>query len=561
MRSGSGRELAFALVLTSGGLAAAPLAAVALVERASPSSFTGDLRSLPVEPDWRPGDPIRDLPRRARPPQISPTALPESGPDPLLALQRQARGPGDPGFATPLHVYAGAPFTGMNPADPVGDVSREHYIQAVNASGGAQFRVFDKATGAVLSGPTAMHSLGSGVCASGAGDPIVVWDGLAERWFMLEFGSGSNLCVYLSKTGDPILGGWWNYVVPTPSFPDYPHVGVWPNAYVVTTNEADPTIYALERAPMLGGGTMQIVRLTAPPVSYFGFQVVTPADLDGWASPPAGAKPVVARHYDDEADGAPADPLFDAIELWQVDVDWASPGSAALVGFESVAVPDFSSETCGGYTSFSCVPQPPPGTTPKLDPVREPLMYRLAYRNFVDHEALVGAFMSDALDFPDHHSVRWFELRRTGGGPWSDVQDGTYAVDATHRFMGSAAMDGAGDLAIAFNVSSTAVAPGARYAGRLAADPLNTLPQGEYVLRAGTTKNGTNRYGDYTDLTVDPVDDCTFWYTAMYNPASTWSTVVGAVRFDACAAGVAYLFADGFETGDFTRWSATGTTP
>ena len=131
-------------------------------------------------------------------------------------------------------------------------------------------------------------------------------------------------------------------------------------------------------------------------------------------------------------------------------------------------------------------------------------------------------------------------MRRTGGpaNPWVLHQEGTFGGDTNspppNLFMGSVAMDGAGNIALGYNVSSQTVYPSIRYAGRLAADPLGTLPQGEYTLINGTAVNGSNRYGDYAAMSVDPVDDCTFWFTGEWNATGQWSTRIGAFKFDAC---------------------------
>jgi len=174
------------------------------------------------------------------------------------------------------------------------------------------------------------------------------------------------------------------------------------------------------------------------------------------------------------------------------------------------------------------------GAANSLDPLREVVMHRLAYRNFGTHETLVGNFVTD-IDGNNTGGVRWFELRKIGPGPWTLFQEGTYAPTAAdNRWIGAIAMDGTGNIALGFNVSSGTVHPSLRYAGRLAGDPLGTLPQGEHLLVAGTGTNGSNRWGDYAAMSVDPVDDCTFWFTGEWNATPQWSTRIGAFRFDAC---------------------------
>ena len=162
-------------------------------------------------------------------------------------------------------------------------------------------------------------------------------------------------------------------------------------------------------------------------------------------------------------------------------------------------------------------------------------MFRLQYRNMGNYEVLVGNLVTD-VDGSDHGGIRWFELRKTGAANWSLFQEGTYAPDANHRWMGAISMDGSGNIAVGYNVShDTDVYPSLRYVGRLASDPVGTMPQGEYILVDGSSPNGSNRYGDYSAMSVDPADDCTFWFTGMYNVSSSWSTRIGAFKFDTCS--------------------------
>jgi hypothetical protein len=183
-------------------------------------------------------------------------------------------------------------------------------------------------------------------------------------------------------------------------------------------------------------------RFTAPGLAAFGFESLTPADLDGAALPPAGAPAVFARHRDDEAHNPPGNPAIDFIDMWEFHVDFATPASSTFTQLPSITISDFSSEL-NGFTAFNCFPQP---SGPTLDPLREVIMYRLGYRNFGTHQALVGNFVTDADGEPDNPpslergGVRWFELRKTGAA-WSLFQEGTHSPDANPRWMGAIAMD------------------------------------------------------------------------------------------------------------------------
>ncbi len=492
-----------------------------------------DLRQLPVAPEWEAGDPIKEIPRRSTSRPLfrgEPERTFEE--DPLLIQQDSAIAPAiDAAFTTPILNFAGQGYTGVNPPDTVGDAGPSHYIQMINGSGGARMTIYDK-SGALVSGPTQLDSLGSGDCASGLGDPIVLWDPLASRWMLSEFSNaGNKMCVYVSKTSNPVTGGWWAYAFQAPSFPDYPHYGVWPDAYYVGTNESSPAVYAFDRAKMLNGQAATFQRFTASSLAGFSFQIVTPADLDGATAPPSGARGIFARHRDDEVHNSGSNNTSqDYLDIFEFHVDWTTPANSTFTGPVSVAMAEIDSSLCG-LTSFNCIPQPGSSTT--LDPLREVIMNRLQYRNFGSYQSLVGSLVTD-VNGADRAGVRWFELRKSGSS-WTLAQQGTYSPDATNRWMSSAAMDGSGNLAIGYSVSaSSSVYPGIRFAGRLTTDPAGSLPQGEGTLVSGSAANGSNRWGDYSALSVDPSDDCTFWYTTQYSPSSSWATRIGTFKFDAC---------------------------
>ncbi len=290
-----GRVMTVAAVLVIAAAAAPPAGAgqgdggattpVVVSPPVTPFVVDVDLRDLPSPPEWQPGMPVREVPRREfHPPAVVP---PEPGPhgDPLADLQRSVGESWGDAFTTPSRNFTGFGFQGVNPSDPVGDVGPNHYIHASNSTGSSVIRIYDKAEPAPnLLASTTMSAIagGTGACASGYGDPVVIHDQFADRWLLTEFASsGNNLCVYVSQTADPVAGGWYVYQFSFPSFPDYHKWGVWRNAYGMAANESSPSAYAFDRSAMLAGAAATYQRFTAPDLSGFGFQCLTPADTDG----------------------------------------------------------------------------------------------------------------------------------------------------------------------------------------------------------------------------------------------------------------------------------------
>jgi hypothetical protein len=244
-----------------------------------------------------------------------------------------------------------------------------------------------------------------------------------------------------------------------------------------------------------------------------------PSDLDGSTPPPAGSPNYVVGL------GATANTLA----LWKFHVDWTTPANTTFSGPTTLATAAFS-EACGGGT---CIPQE--GTSQQLDSLADRLMYRLEYRNFGDHESLVVAHSVAA---GSSTGIRWYEIRNPGGTP-TIYQQGTYAPDSAYRWMPSIAMDASGDIALGYSVSSSSMYPSIRVTGRLAGDPLGQMTQGESTIVAGSGAQTGNlsRWGDYSSMSVDPTDDCTFWYTNEYLTSSgsfNWHTRIGSFKLGSC---------------------------
>ena len=439
---------------------------------------------------------------------------------------------------------------GVSPPDTVGDVGPHHYVQWVNFS----YAVWNK-QGTLLFGPVNGNTIWSGfggMCeARNNGDPIVLYDPIADRWLLSQLAfidpSEYHQCVAVSQTPDP-TGPWYRYdfLFSTTMLNDYPKFGVWPDGYYLGINQfaginprqwAGQGVMAFERDKMLQGLPAQTIyfNLFGVNVNYGG---AIPSDLDGPVLPPAGAPNVFVEMDDDSFGWTP----FDRLSLWNFHVDWTTPANSTfgvagnpneVIDVGAAGFP-FDSDMCG-YVN-SCIPQL--GTSVKVAAMSDRLMYRVVYRRWPDRESLTLNHTID-VDATDHAGVRWYELRRAGGS-WAIHQAGTHAPDALHRWMASAAMDGDGDLAIGYSTSHGTVSPTIRYAGRAQGDPPGTLPWAETALVANAgAQTALSRWGDYSMLSIDPVDDCTFWYTQEYYAAVTgsgWSTRVGSFRFPGCVA-------------------------
>jgi uncharacterized repeat protein (TIGR01451 family) len=440
-----------------------------------------------------------------------------------------------PQMPDPILSFNGIQFPGVGcncaPPDPNGEVGETQYVQMVNEG----FQVFDKATGASVLVPQSISSVWAGfggVCeTAGSGDPVVLYDQLANRWLISQF-AGSSIptdeCIAVSTTSDA-TGTWNRYAFHLGSnFFDYPHLGVWPDGYYMAMNIFNssgtaflgPQAFAFDREAMLAGQPAAFVTpgITGGPNE----DSFLPSDLDGSILPPLGApNPFVSF------------PGTNTYKVRHFHADFNNPGNSTFNLFASPAAAGFSI-LCP--TTRNCVPQLGGTGSNALDAIGDRLMFRVAYRNFGDHDAVVGNFTVSAGGVA---GIRWFELRGVTGGPVTVAQESTYQPDSTWRWMGSAAMDSAGNLAIGFSASSASINPQLRYAGRLATDPPNQLAQGEAHLFDGTgSQTGTNgRWGDYSALTVDPVDDCTFWYTNEYYATTgsfNWRTRIGSFKFAEC---------------------------
>ncbi|MCB9135042.1 MAG: hypothetical protein H6636_06425 [Anaerolineales bacterium] len=449
---------------------------------------------------------------------------------------------------TPIVSFDAVPnIAGFTPPDPNGDVGPNHIVVMSNV----HFAVYNK-TGSVLYGPVTNNTLWSGFggdCETdNSGDPVVLYDQFHDRWLLSQFTSSGPTyfnCVAISTSGDP-TGTYYRYAVSTgTNFPDYPKYGIWSNAYYISTREfAGGTTfvgvgaYAMQISDVINGNPNPVIlSFLAAPVGG-GYNVgdgLLPADLDGNTLPPTNDEYYMGSMDDGAAYGAPQD----ALTLWKFHPDFGTPANSTFALVNTLPITNFDTQfsLCSGR---SCIPQP--GTSTRLDILsyRQRPIWRLAYRNFGDHESLVTNQSVEAA--PGIAGNRWWEIRDPGGSPVI-YQEGTYAPgvsDGIHRWMASVAMDSSGNIAMAYSASDgTSTFPSIWYTGRLASDPLGTMPQGEgsIVNGSGSQLSTGNRWGDYSSLTIDPVDDCTFWAVNEYYPTTStagWQLRVGAFKFDQC---------------------------
>jgi hypothetical protein len=501
-----------------------------------PTVWKGDLRDLP-QIGAAGGDAPDIMPVRLTPMEMK--ALDAK------AAQRSAQlmGPvtgGENPAPPPIANFAGMSFSANGagwPPDTNGDVGPNHYIQTVNTSVG----IYNKTTGAAISTVTFdaffTGPAGTPCDTSNQGDPVVLYDPAVDRWIVTDFAwfnfnTGPYYeCIAISQTGDPVAGGWYFYALQANTgtfagdyFNDYPKLGVWPDGYYMSANmfEAVGTgfgvrLWGLNKTPLLTGGALQEVHFDLCLDGACGSFL--PSNLRGTA-PPAGAPNYFAQI------AAP-----DILNIYEFDADFVTPANSTLTGPVSVPIAPFN-----GYTG--AIPQP--GTDIGLDTLSFRLMMQLQYRNFGSYQSL---WATHTVAEGGLAVARWYEVRDPGGTPTLFQQGSLNPGDGINRWMASIAADRDGNAAIGYSAANSSVYPGIRYTGRLNGELSDQMPQTERVLVNGTGSQTNNcggrpcdRWGDYSTMSVDPTDDCTFWYTQEYYTASggNWQTRIGSFKFPSC---------------------------
>lgn len=435
--------------------------------------------------------------------------------------------------------------------DTNGDIGPSHYIQAVNNL----YRVYSPSTGQILEWYRAISSLFEGfggLCENNdEGSPIVLYDHLADRWVISQMARNTvapnfeyHQCIAISSSPDPVSGSWFLYdfqvITSSANLYTSPKLAVWTNGYYMTLDQwkynngtwssAGQGVAVLEREKMLLGQNARMI--------YFDLfnsnpelHNMVPADLDGF--PPPADTPGYFLQIDDDGRGAEAD----QISLWQLDVNWNNE-FAAWGPLGKLAVSNFDSKfTCNSTTyTYNCIPQPGATSDQYLDVISDRLMYRVQYRYQGDDEHLI---LNHTVDSGvDQASIRWYHLKTDINDAWQVFEFGTHSPDSNHHWLGSAAMDASGNIAVGYSVSSTSVFPSIRYAGRLSTDAAGSLAQGEVTVVNGTgiQQDAASRWGNYSSMTVDPTDQCTFWYTNQYVKTTglqPWETKISKFNFGA----------------------------
>jgi len=443
---------------------------------------------------------------------------------------------GSTGAATTLGIfnlagvgnYFNGPDGGFTPAstpsDATGAVGTTQYLQWVDDA----FAVFSKSTGNALYGPAAGNTLWSGFggpCETrNDGQPTVNFDKLANRWVVSQHaapeGGPYYQCVAVSTSADA-TGTWNRYSFTIGSVNaawenENAKLGVWSDGYYMGFDMYSGTTFlgakfcALNRAQMLQGQSsgIQCIQLDE---EYYSPII---SDFDGTTPPPAGAPAYFA-----------ADDLnFYALDFWKFHVNWADSQDTTLSFVIMLPQPNYGI-ACGA----PCIQQPDGKT---LNPHGSHVLGRMPYRNFGSYQSLLSVENTETITTPI-----FYEARVTANGDLYMYQEGELQLPtAAYRFNPSIAEDSAGNIAVAYNLSNLQTWPSQYVSSRAPGDPVNTLGN-ETPLNPGNGSQTTPEWNQRAMLTVDPSDDCTFYYTQQYQPmdgTDNWSTQIESFTLAGC---------------------------
>jgi Protein of unknown function (DUF1573) len=423
--------------------------------------------------------------------------------------------------------FDGIAATGWIPPDNNLAVGPNQIGAIVNTS----FSVYSK-SGTLIAGPTNIPTIFTaigGLCTQYVVDPIVLYDRPADRWVIagigLNYVSSYGECVAVSTTNDP-TGSYSLYFYSFGStLNDYDKLSTWAtasnSAYLVTynLNGGQAELCGFDRAKMLAGNSKAAQLCQLAPASESSY---LPSDMDG-STTPADGTPGLFLTWQNNNPGQ--------LYLRKLTLNF-STGKATLSSPTTISVAN-DNLSCG--TGFAtCVPQP--GTTQTLDTLGDRLMYRFAIRHFADHDRAV---VSHAVENGSQVAIRWYELYDPAGNVTLN-QQGTFAPDTTFRWMSSVAEDQSADIALGYSASSSSVFPAVRFTGRVPTDPLGSMETEASIMEGAGSQTGgsyANRWGDYTAMQVDPIDDCTFWYVDEYEKVTgyeNWTTRIASFSFPTC---------------------------
>ncbi len=447
--------------------------------------------------------------RRGKNTYIPGKGFPRNG-DPLVKLQKNNAA--KMALKAPLVSFDAHEGT-STPTDPTGAIGPNHYVYAFNTGFGIRDR-----SGNVLLAEASLATLFPG---ESLGDPIVVYDNFADRFIIMQFSNSPNgFLIAIGQGPDPVNDGWFTYRFNTNEFPDYEKLSIWSDGYYISANKAPDgpigsleVFYAVERDKMLvGDASAGLIGFQLPGAQSSGFYSPAGFNATGSTLPPVGTGTSIVYLQDDAWSGVSTDHL----KVWTTNVDWVTPANSTISQPQEIPTAPFDSVFDNG--SFNNLDEP--GTGPDIDALQATMMYMTNYRRFGTHNSVVMNFVVDLDGNDSLAGIRWYELRQTGdGAPWTIFQEGTYAQPDGHSaFSGSIAQDALGNIALGYTVVSSSVFTSIRYTGRLAGDPVGTMTAAEEIAIDGDrrTPGGSGRYGDYSQMTIDPLDDMTFWHIGEY---------------------------------------------
>jgi hypothetical protein len=424
-----------------------------------------------------------------------------NGDDPLLYLQEDVI---TKSSRDPILTFETTSNT-ATPSDPTGEMGRDYYFASWNSS----FRFFNL-DGTAASPPSSLSTLFGN---NESGDPIVMYDSQVDRYIISSMGS-SGLNFAISQTNNPILDGWHVYSATSfgtdGQFPDYPKYSIWSDGYYCTTNTSGNNLYVLERDKIIDGDpTASIQGFDAPQMITSGFASAQVLDITNDDHPAAGNATMIYMQ-----DDAWSQVLTDHLKIWTINIDWENSNNSSISTPYQLPTSSFTSVFDGG--SFANLTQ---SSGPDIDAMQACIMNQAQFRKFPTHNSAVFNFVVDVLSGNDEQAaVRWYELRQDADGePWVIFQEGTYtAPDGRHAFGASMAMDVQGNIGMGYSSMNSTNPITLRYTGRYANDPSGQMTIEENLIGQSNSTNPNTRYADYSQISVDPANDKTFWFISEY---------------------------------------------